>query len=185
MHRLARFWRLVPLVSVVVLLGTSSAAVSGQPQATYPPPTVKPVPTELVSTKSRVESHVPIPVVSPAGFLFVQEPEVPRIRIAPNSPPPTVADTKEWARLTLSPEDYAALDGIVRNESHWDPSAVNPRGGACGLGQAWPCSKLSDLVPDWQVQPIEQLRVWLIPYALHRYGSLEGAWRYWLNHGRW
>jgi hypothetical protein len=95
-----------------------------------------------------------------------------------------VAQAKEWARETLGPAEYGALDRIVWNESRWDPAAVNPRGGACGLGQSWPCSKLSSAVPDWPTQPIEQLR-FFISYGKARYGSLRNAWAYWCAHGRW
>lgn len=107
-----------------------------------------------------------------------------RSRIAPDPPLPTVADAQAWAKLTLGAKEYQALDRIVWNESRWNPAAVNPRGGACGLGQSWPCSKLSNAVPDWPEQPIEQLR-WFIAYGVHRYGSLRNAWAYWCAHGRW
>ena len=86
---------------------------------------------------------------------------------------------------TLSPADWYALDHIVDHESRWKADAVNPRSGACGLGQFWPCAQMSATLPDWRVQPLAQLRDYVIPYALKRYGSLPNAWAYWCAHGRW
>jgi hypothetical protein len=105
-------------------------------------------------------------------------------RIAPD-PPETVADAQAWALATLSANDYTALYWIVWSESKWDPAAVNRRSGACGLGQFWPCSKMSATLPDWRVEPIEQLQFYVIPYARHKYGSLSAAWAFWAAHGRW
>ena len=98
---------------------------------------------------------------------------------------PTVAETQAWARAYLGPAEYAAADRIFWNESRWKPDAVNPRSGACGLGQSDPCSNLSSVLPDWAAQPIEQLRLFFIPYAQRRYGSFRNAWAYWCAHGRW
>ena len=86
---------------------------------------------------------------------------------------------------TLSAADWYALDHIVYNESRWKADAVNSRSGACGLGQFWPCTKLSATLPDWRVQPLRQLHDYVIPYANSRYGGLVNAWRYWTMHGRW
>ena len=100
-------------------------------------------------------------------------------------PIPTVADAQVWALAELGPAEYAALDHIVTYESHWDPAAVNKRSGACGLGQFWPCSKMSDTLPDWATRPLEQLRDYVIPYGLHKFGSLRAAWAYECAHGIW
>lgn len=90
-----------------------------------------------------------------------------------------------WARATLSPADYQGLYWIVWHESHWRPDALNPWSGACGLAQFWPCHKMSNTLPDWRLMPLEQLRDYLIPYAVKKYGSLSNAWAYWQRHGRW
>jgi hypothetical protein len=86
---------------------------------------------------------------------------------------------------TLSPADWYALDHIVYNESRWKADALNPRGGACGLGQFWPCAKMSATLPDWRVQPLAQLRDYVIPYGRNKFGSLPNAWAYWCAHSRW
>ncbi len=90
-----------------------------------------------------------------------------------------------WALRTLGPEEYGYLWLVVFNESSWRPDAVNPRSGACGLAQAWPCSKLSSVVPGWRTDPLGQLRLFVVPYGLGRYGSFRAAWAYWCTWGRW
>ena len=78
----------------------------------------------------------------------------------------------------LGPEQYACLDRIFWNESRWNPSSVNTENGACGLGQASPCTKLSEIVPDWPWNPRAQV-AWFLDYINRRYGSPCGAWAFW------
>lgn len=67
---------------------------------------------------------------------------------------------------------FAAFDQIVSHESGWNPNAVNASSGACGLGQALPCSKITDH------SPIGQLK-WTIAYIADRYGTPANAWSIW------
>jgi len=82
----------------------------------------------------------------------------------------------------LGPEQYACLDRIFWNESRWDPTSVNTENGACGLGQASPCTKLSELVPDWPVNSRAQV-AWFLAYINRRYGSPCAAWDFWQQNG--
>jgi hypothetical protein len=98
---------------------------------------------------------------------------------------PVTTEAQAWAYATLGAREYNALYQIVWFESKWNPAAVNTYGGACGLGQSWPCSKLSSLVPDWPTNPIGQLRLWLIPYCHQKFGTFVNAWAWETIHGGW
>lgn len=39
-------------------------------------------------------------------------------------------------------QNWPMVAYILNHESSFNPSAVNPTSGACGVGQAYPCSKL-------------------------------------------
>jgi hypothetical protein len=71
------------------------------------------------------------------------------------------------------------LNNIIMRESHWNPNAVNPNGGAYGIPQILPASH-----PDAQLQndPRGQLK-WLFQYINGRYGSPEAAWQFKQNNG--
>lgn len=70
---------------------------------------------------------------------------------------------------------FKAFDAIITHESHWNPNAVNSSSGACGLGQALPCSKISDHSEDGQLK-------WVISYIADRYGTPNHAWSFWRTH---
>lgn len=98
----------------------------------------------------------------------------------PAPPKTTVTGTKtDWMRAAGIPEsDWQYVDYIVNRESSWNPSAVNPSSGACGLAQALPCSKLG---PNWN-DPVTALK-WQYSYVQQRYGGYAGAYSFWLkNH---
>lgn len=98
--------------------------------------------------------------------------------------PPTVADAQLWALQTLGPREASCLDAIISRESRWNPTVWNTSGsGAYGLPQAKPAEKLASAGPDWRTNPITQLR-WSVEYAA-KYGSLCGAWAFWVEHGWW
>ncbi|MDN5275576.1 MAG: hypothetical protein JWN33_225 [Candidatus Saccharibacteria bacterium] len=77
----------------------------------------------------------------------------------------------EWLSASNIPAgSWGAADYIVSHESGWNPNAVNPSSGACGLAQALPCSK----VPGNPYNPIDSLN-WMNSYVMGRYGSWENA----------
>lgn len=93
---------------------------------------------------------------------------------------PTVSGTKyDWMRAAGIPEsDWGYVDWIVQRESEWNPKAVNPSSGACGLVQALPCSKLG---PNWS-DPVTALK-WQKNYVTERFGGYAGAKSWWESHG--
>lgn len=93
-------------------------------------------------------------------------------------------DKVEWMRAAGIPEDqFAAVDFIIGHESGWRPNAMSSRG-CGGLGQACPASKLANVCPDWQIDPVCQLR-FFNGYAVSRYGSWTGAYNFWLANHWW
>ena len=83
---------------------------------------------------------------------------------------------RDWMSAAGIPEsDWQYVDYIVAKESSWNPNALNPSSGACGLAQALPCSKISG---DWR-DPVNALR-WQHNYVKARYGSYQGAYEFWI-----
>ena len=97
-----------------------------------------------------------------------------------------ISGTKQdWMRAAGIPEsDWWAVDYIVSKESSWNPSAVNPNGGATGLCQALPASKMATAGEDYLTSPVTQLR-WCDGYAKSRYGGWSGAYSAWLSQHWW
>jgi len=69
---------------------------------------------------------------------------------------------------------------IYDHESGNDPGAINAGSGACGLGQALPCSKLPCSLSDYACQDN-----YFTNYAITRYGSWQNAYYWWINHHWW
>lgn len=65
------------------------------------------------------------------------------------------------------------MQNLLMKESGFNPQAVNPTSGACGLFQALPCSKMGGMGIDNQI-------AWGIGYIRNRYGTPSGAWNFWL-----
>ena len=87
----------------------------------------------------------------------------------------------EWmAAAGIASGDWGYVDYVVSRESGWNPNATNSSSGACGLVQAYPCSK----VPGNGYDPVDNLR-WANGYATGRYGSWEAAVTFWKNNHWW
>lgn len=98
------------------------------------------------------------------------------------------ATKKVYAATTLqngSCADWMAQAGIasttatnklILKESGCRPNAVNPSSGACGIPQAYPCSKLPCPLNDSGA--VCQLK-WMSNYVQQRYGSWENALSFW------
>lgn len=139
----------------------------------------------LASFSIALAGHYPADPSVSTQTTVIWNPPINRIAPDPqNYVPQSVQEAQTWALETLGPREYSCLWWIVFEESSWHPDIVNSSG-ACGLGQAWPCRKLSDRLPYWAGQPKYQLSVWLVPYATSRYGSLCGAWGFWTRHRWW
>ena len=69
---------------------------------------------------------------------------------------------------------------IYTKESGNRPNAVNASSGACGLGQALPCSKMPCSLEDYKCQD-----AYFTDYMIRRYGSWVAAKTFWLNNYWW
>lgn len=68
--------------------------------------------------------------------------------------------------------NWNALYLIWMRESGWNPRSVNRSSGACGIPQAYPCSKIPDKSTAGQIK-------WGLDYIARRYGSPSAAWAHW------
>lgn len=69
---------------------------------------------------------------------------------------------------------------IYQHESGNTPTSINHSSGACGLGQALPCSKLPCSLNDYACQDN-----WFTQYAISRYGSWKQAREFWQQNRWW
>ncbi len=74
----------------------------------------------------------------------------------------------------------AAKDYIYQKESGNNPGAINKQSGACGIGQAWPCSKMGCSLTDYACQD-----AYFTKYANDRYGGWQGAYNFWVQNHWW
>ena len=70
---------------------------------------------------------------------------------------------------------------IYNEESGNNPGSINKSSGACGLGQAEPCSKLPCSLSDYACQDAWFTNVYMIP----RYGTWQNAYAFHIAHGWW
>lgn len=75
-----------------------------------------------------------------------------------------------------------AMAFIFAHESSNNPTAINASSGACGLGQALPCSKLTNIC---SLDDVTCQTQFFTEYALARYGSWENAMAFWQTHLWW
>lgn len=75
-----------------------------------------------------------------------------------------------WGQGEMGP-----LVKLWTRESGWRTSARNPDGGAYGIPQALPSSKLAEAGADWRSNAWTQIR-WGLGYIRGRYGSPSAAW---------
>src|SRR5690606_10178524 len=136
----------------------------------------------LSSVAYEVEVRTPEPVVAaapeaPAGGGQAAPP-------APIQPPAPYAgggSPAEWmAAAGIAESDWGYVDYIVSHESGWNPNATNASSGACGLVQAYPCSK----VPGGGYDPVANLQ-WANGYAVGRYGSWANGHAFWVSNSWW
>ena len=91
----------------------------------------------------------------------------------------------DWMRAAgISDSDFGYVDYIISHESGWNYHAVNRSSGAYGLPQSLPAGKLASAGADWRDNPVTQLR-WAHNYAVGRYGSWGGAYRFWVTNHWW
>lgn len=86
------------------------------------------------------------------------------------------------AAAGISRSDYMYVDFIISHESGWRAGALNGSGCA-GLGQACPGGKLAAVCPNWQRDPVCQLK--FFSGYTSRYGGWSGAYNAWQSKGWW
>ncbi len=87
---------------------------------------------------------------------------------------------QQWLVASGIPEsEWWAVDSIVSRESSWNPNAINPESGACGLGQQLPCGKWAGAWND----PVAALKA-QYGYVVARYGGYPQAVAFW-NANHW
>ncbi|WP_240424063.1 transglycosylase SLT domain-containing protein [Microbacterium halotolerans] len=122
-----------------------------------PEPTPEPEPEEEGSSGSTTSTSTPTPFYSGGG------------------------SKEEWLTAAgIAESDWGYVDYIANRESGWNPNATNPSSGACGIIQAYPCSK----VPGSGYNPVDNLR-WANGYAIQRYGSWASAYAFWTSNHWW
>ena len=82
----------------------------------------------------------------------------------------------------MAPSDFSCVDAVWTQESGWNVHADNPTSSAYGIPQALPGSKMSSAGPDWENNPVTQIK-WGLGYMKERYGSACGAAAYKRSHG--
>ncbi|MFS0731227.1 phospholipase [Curtobacterium sp. 1P10AnD] len=93
----------------------------------------------------------------------------------------TVAGAKATAsslassRYGWGSDQFQCLDNLWTKESGWDYRAVNSNGGATGIPQALPGSKMATMGSDWQTNATTQIK-WGLQYIADAYGTPCAAW---------
>ncbi|MBY0176695.1 phospholipase [Curtobacterium herbarum] len=72
-------------------------------------------------------------------------------------------------------DQFQCLDSLWTKESGWNYRAVNPNGGATGIPQALPGSKMASIAADWQTNAATQV-AWGLQYIKGSYGTPCSAW---------
>ncbi|WP_204009793.1 lytic transglycosylase domain-containing protein [Virgisporangium aurantiacum] len=67
------------------------------------------------------------------------------------------------------------LDKLWTKESGWNEKARNKSSGALGIPQAYPGSKMSSAGPDWETNPVTQIK-WGLGYIAQKYNTPCRAW---------
>jgi hypothetical protein len=101
-----------------------------------------------------------------------RSPEIKEVKKVVISPRAEIHSQKrpEIAQKLLAKFGEPEILELISRESGLNPQAINPSSGACGLFQAYPCSKLPCSLDDVDGQ-IE----WGYKYIINRYGSAKQA----------
>lgn len=96
---------------------------------------------------------------------------------AANTPAGAKATASSLAasRFGWGADQFQCLDNLWTKESGWNYRAVNPNGGATGIPQALPGSKMATVAADWQTNATTQV-TWGLQYISAAYGTPCAAW---------
>lgn len=112
------------------------------------------------------EEVIPTPTPTPA-------PQVAGVSIARTYQGNAGALVRQAATARWGAEQAEYLMQLMGKESGLNPYAVNPYSGACGIPQAYPCSKLLAVIGS--LDNVEGQVQWLINYVSNRYGTPGAA----------
>jgi hypothetical protein len=98
----------------------------------------------------------------------------------PPLPAPSIAPTPVIQAPVIEVSTNWYKQWIYNEESGNNPEAINRYSGACGLGQALPCSKMPCSLSDYTCQDN-----YFTSYMLSRYGSWQAAYEYHIRVGWW
>lgn len=73
--------------------------------------------------------------------------------------------------------DWSALIKLWNKESGWNALAKNKKSGACGIPQAYPCSKMKKYGKDYKTNCYTQINFGLA-YISGKYGTPQKAWKH-------
>lgn len=122
-----------------------------------------PVPKKVLNLESPVSSQSAF-----IGQAIAEEIENPFDKKSPKG----IAWEKNKEVFGIS--NWDSLEELITNESGWNPYNVNKSSGACGLGQALPCSKMNCEKWDYECQ-ID----WVLNYIKDRYETPTKALAHW------
>ena len=173
------------LIVAAALVVLADAAITLVPasRADEKPPT-SPTPSYLVaavpSATASILVYVPATDVSPLpsatdGIWINPDDKKKKLGAAVLTP------TRIYAKAVLGATQYDCIYQLFQVESKWDPQAGTP-GGAYGIPQAFPGSKMASFGSNWRYSPLTQVK-WGIWYVNSRYGSACAAWSFWQAHG--
>ncbi len=94
-----------------------------------------------------------------------------------NTPEGARATARSMAASTYGwgDDQFSCLDSLWQKESGWNYQAYNADGGATGIPQALPGSKMASAGADWQTSAATQIS-WGLGYIASVYGSPCAAW---------
>jgi hypothetical protein len=81
-----------------------------------------------------------------------------------------VNTVKSYTVKWFGEDEWQAMHEVIMRESGFNLFAVNKSSGACGIGQALPCSKLNCEMSDAACQA-----EWVVNYIKQRYGTPSAA----------
>lgn len=84
---------------------------------------------------------------------------------------------KQVLKKGWSLKDYNNLEKLWQKESSWNAKARNKRSGACGIPQAYPCSKMKKYGKDYKTNCKVQIK-WGLNYIKSRYKTPTKAWKH-------
>jgi len=183
---------LVVLADAAITLVPASRADEKPPTSPTPSYLVAAVPSATASILVYVPATDVSPLPSATDGIWINPDDLqsPSPTPAPTpkprpTPAPTPVDTvwnaRIYAKAVLGATQYDCIYQLFQVESKWDPQAGTP-GGAYGIPQAFPGSKMASFGSNWRYSPLTQVK-WGIWYVNSRYGSACAAWSFWQAHG--